>query len=69
MSKLDNIILECANKVLDGKEEKLGDYIDPTKEQIKDLFLELIEELSPDAIDPTCHRLLINEARKKVKNL
>ena len=42
MSKLDNIILECANKVQDGKQEKLGDYIDPTKQQIKELFLELI---------------------------
>jgi hypothetical protein len=43
MSKLDNIILECINKVLDGKEEKLGDYVDPTKEQIKDLIRELFE--------------------------
>ena len=45
MSKLDNIILECANKVLDGKQETLGDYIDPTKQQIKDLVLELIGEV------------------------
>lgn len=44
MSKLDNIILECANKVLDGREEKLGGYIDPTKRQIKELFLELLRE-------------------------
>jgi hypothetical protein len=44
VSKLDNIIIECANKVLDGKEEKLGDYIDPTKEEIKALILELIKE-------------------------
>lgn len=44
MSKLDNIILDCANKVLDGKEEKLGDYIDPTKEQVKALMLELIDK-------------------------
>ena len=43
MSKLDNIILECANKVLDGKEETLGAYIDPTKQQIKDLFNELLK--------------------------
>ena len=46
MSKLDNIILECANKVLDGKQETFGDYIDPTKRQIKDLMLELIGETS-----------------------
>lgn len=44
MSKLDNIILECAIKVLDNKEEKLGDYVDPTKQQIKDLVLEIIGE-------------------------
>lgn len=43
MSKLDNIILECANKVLEGKQETLGDYIDPTKQQIKDLFLEIYD--------------------------
>lgn len=42
MIKLDNIILDCVNKALDGKEEKLGDYVDPTKEEIKALMLELI---------------------------
>lgn len=42
MSKLDTIILQCANKAMDGKEEKLGDYIDPTKREIKDLMLDLI---------------------------
>lgn len=44
MSKLDNIILECVNKALSGKEEKLGDYIDPTKELIKELFSDLIDD-------------------------
>jgi hypothetical protein len=48
MSKLDNIILKCANKVLDGKEETLGDYIDPTVQQVKDLILELVNELEED---------------------
>jgi hypothetical protein len=44
MSKLDNIILECAIKVLDNKEEKLGDYVDPTKRQIKDLIIQVYDE-------------------------
>jgi hypothetical protein len=44
MSKLDNIILKCINKALDGKEEKLGDYVDPTKQQIKDLMQEIIDD-------------------------
>jgi hypothetical protein len=44
MSKLDNIVLECANKVLDGKQEKLGDYIDPTKEQLKELFISITDD-------------------------
>jgi len=42
MSKLDIIVLDCVNKALDGKQDKLGDYIDPTKEQIIALVLELI---------------------------
>lgn len=42
MSKLDNIILGCVNKALDGKQEKLGDYVDPTKQQIKDFFTTLM---------------------------
>lgn len=42
MSKLDNILLGCANKVLDGKEERLGDYIDPTKQQVKEMYKELL---------------------------
>lgn len=44
MSQLENIIIECVNKALDGREEKLGDYIDPTKEQLKSLFIELIKD-------------------------
>ena len=48
MSKLDNILLECVNKALDGKEEKLGDYIDPTKQQIKELIQDLIDETFTD---------------------
>lgn len=48
MSKLDNIILQCVNKALDGKEEKLGDYIDPTKQQIKVLMLQLWTEYYSD---------------------
>lgn len=44
MSKLENIILECAIKVLDQKEEKLGDYVDPTKRQIKDLMYQIYDE-------------------------
>ena len=46
MSKLDNIVLNCVNKALDGKEEKLGDYIDPTKEEIKELILELANDVA-----------------------
>lgn len=42
MSKLDNIILGCVNKALDGKQEKLGDYVGPTKQQIKDFFITLM---------------------------
>jgi hypothetical protein len=44
MSKLDNLILIQNNKVLDGKEEKLGDYIDPFKHELKDLMLGVIGE-------------------------
>lgn len=75
MSKLDNIILDCANKVLDGKEEKLGDYIDPTKEQVKALMLELIGD---DEDLPTGHHqyeagfgrdTARGELRKKVEKL
>jgi hypothetical protein len=44
MSKLDIIVLECANKVLDGKEEKLGDYIDPTVEQLKEMFAGIVTD-------------------------
>ena len=56
MSKLDIIILDCANKILDGKQEKLGDYIDPTKQQLKDFMLELVKESywieQPSRTDP-----------------
>lgn len=78
MSKLDNIILECANRVLDGKEEKLGDYIDPTKQQIKDLMLEIVgtnENESQKYITARGLELLLNrnsvrtELRKKVEEL
>jgi hypothetical protein len=59
MSKLDNIVLDCINKALDQKEEKLGDYVDPTKEQIKALMLELIGE------DKAVPRPLDEESRAK----
>lgn len=44
MTKLDNIIIEACIKVIDRDAETLGDYIDPAKEQIKALILELIGE-------------------------
>lgn len=45
MSKLDIIILDCVNKALDGNQEKLGDYIDPTKTELKALMLELLDDM------------------------
>ena len=76
MSKLDNIILECANRVLDGKEEKLGDYIDPTKESIKALMLEIIGNDENIGIDPEWPMSKVKrrddlraELRKKVAEL
>lgn len=44
MSKLDNIIIECINDALDGNKEKLGDYVDPPKEQIKALVMGIIKD-------------------------
>ena len=66
MSKLDNIILDCVNKAIDGKQEKLGDYIDPTKEQIKDMIIELVSETDFAYKDAIAYADVI---RKKVKEL
>lgn len=41
MSKLDNIIINACIKVIDRDAETLGDYVEPAKEQIKALYLEL----------------------------
>lgn len=74
MSKLDNIILDCVNKVLDGKEEKLGDYIDPTKDQVKSLMLEVIQDIADKyAYQTDCtlndKATLCEIMRKKVESL
>lgn len=81
MSKLDIIILDCANKVLDGKEEKLGDYVDPTKQDIKDLMQDLtddhlgrllefeIEGEDAEFIKWRSVVLAVDELRKKVEEL
>lgn len=80
MSKLDIIVLDCVNKALDGKQDKLGDYVDPTKEQVKALFLELIgenrdtlenlEHTTPDmVIGRQYQNQFKDELRKKVSEL
>lgn len=73
MSKLDIIILDCVNKALDGKQDKLGDYIDPTKEQIIALVLELIGDDIPYNMNNhgsiNAKNMLKAELRKKVSEL
>lgn len=57
MSKLDNIIFECVNKAFDGKAETLGDYIDPTKQQIKDLMLDVCNQAHDERGESQCDGL------------
>jgi hypothetical protein len=66
MGKLDNIVLECANKVLDGKQEKLGDYIDPTKEQLKELFISITTEAYLKSANINNMLTLINKEIEKL---
>lgn len=65
MSRLDNIILECINKALAGKEEKLGDYVDPTKEEVKALVVELIGE--DDMIDSRRPSSQFNQGKNRLR--
>ena len=67
MSKLDNIVLNCVKKALDGKENKLGDYIDPTKNEIKELILGLITE--DQATHTPVEQMFARQLRKKVEEL
>lgn len=73
MSKLDIIVLDCVNKALDGKQDKLGDYIDPTKEQIIAFVLELIGDDIPYNMNNhgsiNAKNMLKAELRKKVSEL
>lgn len=69
MSKLDLIVLDCVNKALDGNEERLGDYIDPTKREIKDLMLELIHNIDNPYKDDDRVGQMLSRVARKVKEL
>ena len=68
MSKLYNIILKSTNKVLEGKQLKLGDYIDPTKAEIKALIRELIGEDEHGYEDSWGHHKDRESAEQSVRN-
>ena len=66
MSKLDNIIIEACIKVIDRDAETLGDYVDPAKQKIKALMLEIISETDFAYKDARAYSEVL---RKKVEEL